>query len=104
MIKLILRIYLVCAIIVPTVAIIACFKWYTVEYSMAVNLYPSQKERSEIHRNNALWLGLWGGIYGIISTTATGFLLLDIQLSKTKKQSENNQSLPVPNELVAKRE
>ena len=97
MFKHILRLYLLGAIIVPTVAISYSFIWYRVEYYMAVDLYPSQKERAEIHRNNALWLGMWGGLYGIISTTATGFLLQDLRStqlqSKVKQSTDDSQAV-----------
>jgi hypothetical protein len=79
-----LKLYLWSSIFVTTTAIIACFGWYKTEYDMAFKLYPAQKERSEIHRNNALWLGLWGGVYGIIGVTAAGFLLQDMGKVKEK--------------------
>jgi hypothetical protein len=81
MFKLLLRIYLIGAIIIPTVAIAASFVWYIQEYDMAYALHKTDKETAYIHRNNSLWLGLWGGVYGIISTTAAGFLLYDLRSS-----------------------
>lgn len=71
-----IKLYLWSSILVTTTAILACFGWYRVEYYMAVDLYPRHPERAAIHRVNALWLGLWGGVYGIISVTACGALLI----------------------------
>jgi len=35
------------------------------EYNAAYKYYKIVPETSQIHRTNALWLGLWGGIYGL---------------------------------------
>lgn len=91
MVKLLLRAYLIGAIIVPTIATQACFVWYIQEYDMAYSLHKTDKEASSIHRTNSLWLGLWGGVYGIISTTAAGFLLHDIRTAQHHKDSGYNQ-------------
>lgn len=92
MLKNIIRLYLMGAILVPTVAVAYCFIWYRVEYYMAVDLYPEQSARAEIHRNNSLWLGLWGGVYGIVSTTAAGFLLHDLRSAQAIKQGLKSKS------------
>lgn len=79
MFKFILRLFLVGAIIVPTVSTAACFVWYIQEYDMAYALHKKDKEAASVHRVNSLWLGLWGGVYGLIATTSAGFLLLDLK-------------------------
>jgi len=33
--------------------------------------------RAEIHRTNSLWLGLWGGVFGLTGVTAAAGLLKD---------------------------
>jgi hypothetical protein len=78
MVKLLLRLFLASSIFVTLIATGASFVWYIQEYDMAYALYKTDKEASNIHRTNSLWLGLWGGVYGLISVTSAGFLLLDI--------------------------
>jgi len=74
--KRILRAYLFSAVVVTTTAVGACFLWYIQEYDLAYKLDRTGKiERAEIHRTNALWLGLWGGIYGLTGVVATSALL-----------------------------
>ena len=60
-----LNFYLASAISVTTVATGACFVWYVQEYDAAYKYHKISPEVSQIHRNNSLWLGLWGGIYGL---------------------------------------
>lgn len=60
-----LNFYLSSALAITTTATIACFYWYIPEYYTAVKIDKTYPERAEIHRTNALWLGLWGGIYGL---------------------------------------
>ena len=57
--------YLASALSVTTVATGACFVWYVQEYDTAYKYHKVSAEVSQIHRNNSLWLGLWGGIYGL---------------------------------------
>lgn len=74
--KRILRAYLFSAVVVTTTAVGACFIWYVQEYDLAYKLDKKYQERAEIHRTNALWLGLWGGIYGLTGVVAASTLLL----------------------------
>ncbi len=74
-----LRLYLLASVCVTTTAIIACFYWYVEEYATAVRLDKVAPQRAAIHRNNALWLGMWGGLYGISGVIAGGFLLQDLR-------------------------
>lgn len=60
-----LNFYLASALSVTTVATGACFVWYVQEYNMAYKYHKTAPEASKIHRDNSLWLGLWGGIYGL---------------------------------------
>lgn len=60
-----LNFYLASALSVTTVATGACFVWYVQEYDAAYKYHKVAPEVSQIHRNNSLWLGLWGGIYGL---------------------------------------
>ncbi len=61
----ILNFYLASALSVTTAATGACFVWYVQEYDAAYKYHKVAPEVSQIHRNNSLWLGLWGGIYGL---------------------------------------
>lgn len=63
--KAFLNFYLTSALLVTTSAAGACFLWYVQEYSAAYKYYKIAPEVSQVHRNNSLWLGLWGGIYGL---------------------------------------
>jgi hypothetical protein len=63
--KALLNFYLASALSVTTVATGACFVWYVQEYGAAYKYHKVAPEISQIHRNNSLWLGLWGGIYGL---------------------------------------
>jgi len=63
--KALLNFYLAAALSVTTVSTGACFIWYVQEYYTAVKIDKIAPERAQIHRTNALWLGLWGGIYGL---------------------------------------
>jgi len=63
--KALLNFYLASAILVTTASTGACFIWYVQEYYTAVKIDKIAPERAQIHRTNALWLGLWGGIYGL---------------------------------------
>lgn len=63
--KTLLNFYLASAITVTTAATAACFVWYVQEYDAAYKYHKVAPEVSQIHRNNSLWLGLWGGIYGL---------------------------------------
>ena len=63
--KALLNFYLASALSVTTVATGACFVWYVQEYGAAYKYHKVAPEVSQIHRNNSLWLGLWGGIYGL---------------------------------------
>ncbi len=75
-----LRLYLMSAILVTTTSVAACFVWYIQEYDMAYKLDRlGNTERAEIHRNNSLWLGMWGGLYGLSGTLSAGLLLLDLK-------------------------
>jgi len=74
--KRILRAYLFSAVVITTTAVGACFIWYVQEYDLAYKLDKKSPERAEIHRTNALWLGLWGGIYGLTGVVAASALLL----------------------------
>jgi hypothetical protein len=72
-----LRAYLFSAVVITTTAVGACFVWYIQEYDLAYKLDRTGKiERAEIHRTNALWLGLWGGIYGLTGVLAASALLI----------------------------
>ena len=74
--KLFLRSYLYASIALSTTAVVACFIWYKQEYDLAYKLDRSgQIERAEIHRTNSLWLGLWGGVYGLTGVVAASALL-----------------------------
>lgn len=79
MIKFFIRLFLASSIFTTLVATGASFVWYIQEYDMAYALHKTNKEASAVHRNNSLWLGLWGGVYGLISVTSAGFLLLDLK-------------------------
>lgn len=85
MIKFFIRLFLVGSIVTTLAATGASFVWYIQEYDMAYALHKTNKNEAAIHRNNSLWLGLWGGVYGLISVTSAGFLLLDL-----KGSSRNN--------------
>ena len=63
--KAFLNLYLFSALSITTTATIACFHWYVPEYFTVVKIDKTYPERAQIHRTNALWLGLWGGIYGL---------------------------------------
>jgi hypothetical protein len=63
--KHLINLYLFSALSITTTAVIACFYWYVPEYYTAVKLDKIAPERAQIHRTNALWLGLWGGVYGL---------------------------------------
>jgi len=77
------RMYLYLSVAVTTTAVLACFVWYKQEYDLAYKLDRSGKmERAEIHRTNSLWLGLWGGIYGLTGVVAAAALLKDAKDSK----------------------
>ena len=79
----ILRIYLTSALALTTIAVLACFVWYKQEYDLAYKLDRSGKtERAEVHRTNSLWLGLWGGVYGLTGVTAAAALLKDAKKSE----------------------
>jgi len=72
-----LKAYLLSAAVITTTAVCACFIWYVQEYDLAYKLDRTGKtERAEIHRTNSLWLGLWGGIYGLTGVVAASALLL----------------------------
>ena len=74
--KTILKAYLYASIAITTTAVAACFVWYKQEYDLAYKLDKGGEiQRAEIHRTNSLWLGLWGGVYGLTGVTAAGFLL-----------------------------
>ena len=74
--KRILRAYLSSAVVVTTTAVGACFIWYVQEYDLAFKLDKKYPERAQLHRTNALWLGLWGGIHGLTGVVAVSALLL----------------------------
>ena len=74
--KKLLKAYLISAVVITTTAVGACFIWYVQEYDLAYKLDKKYQERAEIHRTNALWLGLWGGIYGLTGVVAASALLL----------------------------
>ena len=79
----VLRIYLFAALVLTTTSVGACFIWYKQEYDLAYKLDRSgQIQRAEIHRTNSLWLGLWGGVYGLTAVTAAGFLLSNTNKEK----------------------
>jgi hypothetical protein len=63
--KFFLNFYLFSALTITTVSTGACFVWYVQEYNSAYKYHKINPEVSQIHRNNSLWLGLWGGIYGL---------------------------------------
>ena len=75
--KKLLRAYLFSAVVVTTTAVGACFIWYVQEYDLAYKLDKTYPQRAQIHRANALWLGLWGGIYGLTGVAAASALLLE---------------------------
>jgi len=71
-----LILYLYSALGITTSAVCASFIWYKQEYDLAYKLdRMGQIERSEIHRTNSLWLGLWGGVYGLTGVVAAAALL-----------------------------
>jgi hypothetical protein len=75
--KKLLRIYLFSAVVITTTAVGACFTWYMQEYDLAYKLDKTYPVRAQIHRTNALWLGLWGGIYGLTGVVGASALLLE---------------------------
>ena len=75
--KKLLRAYLLSAVVVTTTSVGACFIWYVQEYDLAYKLDKTYPQRAQIHRTNALWLGLWGGIYGLTGVAAASALLLE---------------------------
>lgn len=76
--KTVLKVYLYASIAITTTAVAACFIWYKQEYDLAYKLdRGGEIKRAEIHRSNSLWLGLWGGVYGLIGVTAAAALLND---------------------------
>jgi hypothetical protein len=83
--KKLLQFYLASSVTITTTATVACFYWYIPEYYTAVKIDRDYPERAAIHRTNALWLGLWGGIYGLTGVTAATGLALS--LSKSKKEN-----------------
>lgn len=76
--KKLLEFYLASAVTVTTVATGACFVWYVQEYGAAYKYHKVAPEVSQIHRNNSLWLGLWGGLYGLTGVTAATGLALSL--------------------------
>lgn len=80
--KVILNFYLASALSVTTAATGACFVWYVQEYDAAYKYHKVAPEVSQIHRNNSLWLGLWGGIYGLTGVVSA------IGLSKGLKKDQ----------------
>jgi hypothetical protein len=72
-----LRAYLLSAVVLTTTAVGACFVWYVQEYDLAYKLDKTYPQRARLHRTNALWLGLWGGIYGLTGVAAASALLLE---------------------------
>jgi hypothetical protein len=76
--KKLLEFYLASAVTVTTVATSACFLWYVQEYGAAYKYHKVAPEVSQIHRNNSLWLGLWGGLYGLTGVTAATGLALSL--------------------------
>jgi len=75
--KTVLKAYLYASIAITTTSVAACFIWYKQEYDLAYKLDKSGEiQRAEIHRTNSLWLGLWGGVYGLTGVTAAGCLLI----------------------------
>ena len=82
--SLFLRLYLTASLVITTTAVGACFVWYIQEYDLAYKLdQEGSIERADIHRTNSLWLGLWGGIYGLGGIAAAGFLLSDYRKEKS---------------------
>jgi len=76
--KTFLKAYLYASIAITTTAVAACFIWYKQEYDLAYKLDKGGEiQRAEIHRTNSLWLGLWGGVYGLTGVTAAAALLKD---------------------------
>jgi hypothetical protein len=76
--KTVLKAYLYASIAITTTAVAACFIWYKQEYDLAYKLDKGGEiQRAEIHRTNSLWLGLWGGVYGLAGFTAAAALLKD---------------------------
>jgi len=52
--------------------------WYQQEYDLTYTLEKiGEIQRAEIHRTNSLYLGLWGGLYGLAGVTAGAALLKD---------------------------
>lgn len=81
--KKLLTTYLYASVVITTTAVGSCFVWYKQEYDLAYKLDKvGQVERAEIHRTNSLWLGLWGGVYGMIGVAAASALLKDNKNSK----------------------
>jgi hypothetical protein len=74
--KKLLKAYLISSMVITTTAVGACFIWYMQEYDLAYKLDKTYPERAVIHRTNALWLGLWGGIYGLTGVIGASALLL----------------------------
>ena len=78
-----LTLYLYAALATTTTAVCTSFAWYKQEYELAYKLdRAGQAERAEIHRTNSLWLGLWGGIYGLTSAVSAAALLKDCRRSE----------------------
>jgi hypothetical protein len=75
-VKKLLKTYLISAVVITTTAVGACFIWYMQEYDLAYKLDKTYPVRAQIHRTNALWLGLWGGIYGLTGVVGASALLL----------------------------
>jgi hypothetical protein len=65
-----LNTYLFSVLVGSTFATACCFNWYIQEYDAAYKYHKVNPEVSQIHRNNSLWLGLWGGIFTISSTVS----------------------------------
>lgn len=83
MMKKLLTTYLYASVVITTTAVGSCFVWYKQEYDLAYKLDKvGQVERAEIHRTNSLWLGLWGGVYGLTGVVAAAALLKDNKNSK----------------------
>jgi hypothetical protein len=81
--KHIINFYLASALTVTTTATAACFVWYVQEYDAAYKYHKTSPEISQIHRNNSLWLGLWGGIYGLTGVVSA------IGLSQSLKKNND---------------
>jgi hypothetical protein len=81
--KKLLTAYLYASVVLTTTAVGACFIWYKQEYDLAYKLdMVGKTERAELHRNNSLWLGLWGGIYGLTGVSSVAALLKNKEESK----------------------